>query len=182
MSLSDYADISQVAGCIVALVNCVIVLVSVFYLWRQLRQNELNQQALIQQGRAARISSLALQMAQMDVAGAWEKGAYGHPISLSELHQFRNLSRSMFMSAEDSYFQYQHKVLHEEGFESFRKSVEVMMRLPGLRAMWVHTREMYGANFTAFIDGVIARAPVNSDVDELARWAETMDAIKRSPA
>jgi hypothetical protein len=105
------------------------------------------QQALIQQGRAARISSLAQQMAQSEVAEVWEKGAYGHPISLPELHRFRNLSRAMFMSAEDSFFQYERRVLHEEGFESFRKSAEVMMRLPGLQAMWRQTAPMLWRQF-----------------------------------
>lgn len=171
MSLSELADIAQV-------VNCVIVLVSVVYLARQLRQAELNQQALIQQGRAARISSLAQQMAQTDVSEAWEKGAYGHPITLPELHRFRNLSRAMFMSAEDSFFQYERKVLHEEGFESFHKSVEVMMRLPGLQAMWAQTSPMYGAKFAQFMNDVVVRAPVATDVDELANWAAALEAAK----
>ena len=171
MSLSDLADLAQV-------VNCAIVLVSVIYLARQLRQAELNQQALIQQGRAARISSLSQQMAQAGVADAWEKGIFGHPISLSELHQFRNLCRATFMSAEDSFFQYERRVLHEEGFESFHKSIEVMMRLPGLQAMWTETRQMYGAKFAAFMDAVVTRAPVETDADELARWATAIDAVK----
>lgn len=175
MSLSDLADLAQV-------VNCAIVLVSVLYLALQLKQAELNQQALIQQGRAARISSLSQQMAQVGVADAWEKGIYGHPISLSELHQFRNLCRATFMSAEDSFFQYQRKVLHEEGFESFRRSIEVMMRLPGLQAMWIETRQMYGTKFAAFLDDVVARSPVETDADELTHWAAAVEAIKNKEA
>lgn len=175
MTLSELADLAQA-------VNCAIVLVSVIYLARQLRQAEINQQALIQQGRAARISTLSQQMAQNGVAQAWEKGIYGAPITLSELHQFRNLSRAMFMSAEDSFFQYECKVLHEEGFESFRKSVEVMMRLPGLQAMWESTRGMYGAKFAQFMDAVVARAPVEADTDELAHWMAAVETVKKKAA
>ena len=121
-------------------------------------------------------------MAQEGVSEAWEKGVYGNPISLSELHRFRNLCRATFMSAEDSFFQYQRRVLHEEGFESFRHSIEVMMRLPGLQAMWQQTRQMYGAKFAAFMDGVVARSAVDTDVDELAHWAAAVEAAKNKEA
>lgn len=175
MSLSELADLAQV-------VNCAIVLISVIYLARQLRQAALNQQTLIQQGRAARISTLSQQMAQKGVAEAWEKGVYGGPISLSELHQFRNLCRATFISAEDSFFQYEHKVLHEEGFESFRHSIEVMMRLPGLQAMWLQTRPMYSSKFAQFMDDAVTRASVETDADELARWATTVGSVKNKDA
>jgi len=175
MSLSQLADLAQV-------ISCVVVFISVIFLARQLHQAEINQQAMIQQGRAARISSLSLQMAQTDVSEAWEKGAYGHPISLPELHRFRNLSRAMFMSAEDSFFQYERRVLHEEGFESFRRSVEVMMRLPGLQAMWKDTAPMYGAKFAHFMNDVVARAPAQTDENELARWEKAVKAIQTRPS
>ncbi len=172
MTLAEFADLAQV-------ISCGIVFISVIFLARQLRQTEINQQALIQQGRAARISTLSQQMAQDGVSRAWEKGIYGNAISLSELHQFRYLCRAMFMSAEDSFFQYQRKVLHEEGFESFRKSIEVTMRLPGLQAMWRQTAPMYGAKFASFMNDVVARVPVETDVDELTHWMATVEAAKK---
>lgn len=175
MSLSELADLAQV-------ISCVVVFISVIFLARQLHQAEINQQAMIQQGRAARISALSQQMAQHGVSEAWEKGIYGHAISLSELHQFRYLCRAMFMSAEDSFFQYQRKVLHEEGFESFRRSVEVMMRLPGLQAMWAQTSPMYGAKFAKFMNDVVARAPVETDTDELTNWAAAVETMKAKAA
>jgi hypothetical protein len=88
----------------------------------------------------------------------------------------------MFMSAEDSFFQYERRVLHEEGFESFRKSVEVMMRLPGLQAMWAQTAPMYGAKFAQFMNEVVARAPVETDMDELAAWLAAVGAVKNKGA
>ncbi|MBS0277604.1 MAG: hypothetical protein JSR81_08275 [Proteobacteria bacterium] len=175
MTLSELADLSQV-------ISCGIVFISVIFLARQLHQAEINQQALIQQGRAARISTLSQQMAQHGVSEAWEKGIYGHPISLSELHQFRYLCRAMFMSAEDSFFQYERRVLHEEGYESFRKSIEVMMRLPGLQAMWIESAPMYGTKFATFMNDVVARAPVETDADELERWSRAVDAAKNKDA
>jgi hypothetical protein len=172
MTLAELADLSQV-------ISCGVVFISVIFLARQLHQTEINQQALIQQGRAARISTLSQQMAQHGVSEAWEKGIYGNPISLSELHQFRYLCRAMFMSAEDSFFQYQRRVLHEEGFESFRKSIEVMMRLPGLQAMWNESSDMYGAKFAKFMNEMVARSPVETDVDELTHWMAAVEAAKR---
>jgi hypothetical protein len=172
MTLAELADLSQV-------ISCGIVFLSVIFLARQLHQAEINQQALIQQGRAARISTLSQQMAQHGVSEAWEKGIYGHPISLSELHQFRYLCRAMFMSAEDSFFQYRRKVLHAEGFESFHKSIEVTMRLPGLQAMWRQTAAMYGTDFARFMNEIVARASVENDTDELAHWMAAVDAAKK---
>ncbi|HEY2034801.1 MAG TPA: hypothetical protein VGH02_14050 [Rhizomicrobium sp.] len=51
-----------------------------------------------------------------------------------------------------------------------------MMRLAGLQAMWHQTRQICGAKFATFMDEV-ARAPVETDADELAHWA-AVEAVK----
>jgi hypothetical protein len=57
-----------------------------------------------------------------------------------------------------------------------------MMRLPGLQAMWKESAPMYGTKFATFMNEVVARAPVETDVDELAHWMAAVDAAKRKTA
>jgi hypothetical protein len=57
-----------------------------------------------------------------------------------------------------------------------------MMRLPGLQAMWLETRPMYSSKFAQFMDDAVMRASVETDVDELARWATTVGSVRNKDA
>jgi hypothetical protein len=48
--------------------------------------------------------------------------------------------------------------------------------------MWSETRTMYGTKFAAFMDAIVARAPVQTDLDELAHWAAAVSTVKNKDA
>ena len=56
------------------IIAAVAVVVSISYLARQVAQSEQVQRAFMQQGRADRVSSTALALAQPELARIWHKG------------------------------------------------------------------------------------------------------------
>jgi hypothetical protein len=48
--------------------------------------------------------------------------------------------------------------------------------------MWLQTRPMYSSKFARFMDDAVTRASVETDVDELARWATTVGSVRNKDA
>ena len=95
MSLSDLASIGS-------LISGVAVLVSLVYLSLQIRQNARHSQALIQQGRAARIADTALRLAELRADDGLNSCFEGVPeASAKDVSRFLNVARAVFISSED---------------------------------------------------------------------------------
>src|SRR5204862_8359032 len=98
MTLTDLASIGS-------LVSGLAFLVSLAYLSLQIRQNARHSQALIQQGRAARIADTALRLAELRESEALDKCFEGSSdISEKDVARFLYICRAAFISAEDSFF------------------------------------------------------------------------------
>ena len=102
--------------------------VSLVYLALQIRQNTKHSQALIQQGRAARIADTALRLAELraDVGlnSCFDGAATASPQDVS---RFLMAARAVFISAEDSFFQAEEGLLGAVAFDSFKSSVRAGM-------------------------------------------------------
>jgi hypothetical protein len=145
------ADLSSIATVISGLA----VLVSLVYLSLQTRQNVRHSQALIQQGRAARIADTALRIAELRAADGINKCFEGAPdVSAQDVARFLNVCRAVFISAEDSYFQNLQGLLDADAFKSFETSVRGGMGSPGIAAGWRMTEDMYEPKFRAFMGGL----------------------------
>lgn len=149
MTLSDLASIGS-------FVSGVAVLVSLVYLSLQIRQNTRHSQALIQQGRAARIADTALRLAELRGEDGLNDCFEGVPgASAKDISRFLNLARAVFISAEDSFFQGEEGLLGPTAFESYKASLRSGMGSKGVAAGWLMTRDMYEPRFRAFIDGIL---------------------------
>ena len=128
-------------------------MVSLVYLSLQIRQNTKHSQALIQQGRAARIADTALRLAELRADDGLNACFDGMPtVSAKDLSRFLMAARAVFISAEDSFFQGEEGLLGPIAFESYKASVRAGMSSPGLAAAWILTRDMYEPKFRAFMD------------------------------
>lgn len=168
VSLSDLASVgSAVSG--------FAILVSLIYLSVQIRQAQKNQRALMQQGRVARISSAAVAFSEPTVAEiidlCWD-GAID--ISTIQLRQFSNVCRQLFISAEDSYLQYQDSFLSDAAYASLVASMRAYLTSPGIRAMWTLTRTWYEAGFAEFMERLMKEARAVPYADRLNRWREAV--------
>ena len=97
MSLSDLASLGSI-------VSGFAVLVSLVYLSLQVRQAERNQRALMQQGRANRVSDNSFRVAEPGLSVVFSKGSRGDEnLTSEELFQFLYMCRGGFLSGEDSF-------------------------------------------------------------------------------
>lgn len=164
MSLSE---ISSLAGT----VSAVAVLVSLFFLARQLRQGHQNQQALIQQGRASRSAEIAMRLMSTDFAEAYHACMCGDAqVTETQLVQFIGYSRAVFLGAEDSFLQHRDGQLDEPAFTSFSRSLCSLFESPGMRAAWSVLREWYDMEFAAYVDGLVRQAADRPIGMQHARW------------
>ena len=164
MSLSE---ISSLAG----MVSTVAVLVSLLLVRRQLRESHLNQQALIQQGRAGRSVDIAMRLMSTDFAEAYHSCMCGESeVTEAQLVQFIGYCRAVFLGAEDSYLQHRDGLLDESAFNSFSRSLRSLFESPGMKAAWSVLREWYGSEFVAYVDRVASDASHRPIAVQHAQW------------
>jgi hypothetical protein len=170
MSLSDLAPMAGT-------VSAVAVLVSLLFLKLQVRQSEKNQRALIQQGRAGRSADISMRLMTSDFAETYFRCMNGDSnISETQLGQFMGYCRAVFLGAEDSYLQHREKLLDELAFASFITALRDFYVSPGVRAMWLITREAYESEFAAFMDTIVREAASRPRVNHLAQWKAVVSA------
>jgi hypothetical protein len=176
MTLSDLASIGS-------LISGMAVLISLIYLSLQVKQAERNQRALMQQGRADRVSDNCMRMAQPVISEIFRKGRAGdESLPLDEFHQFMMMSRAGFLSGEDSFLQYLSGQLDHAAYRSYVAGVRSMLAAPGLRAIWRLSSQEYGEEYRKFMDGILSETQVAPEPDRLARWVETVRAEKECVA
>jgi hypothetical protein len=166
MTLSDLASIGSLA-------SGVAVMASLIYLAQQTRQNVRHSQALIQQGRAARIADTALRLAELRESDAIDKCFEGSSeVSAKDVARFLFLCRAVFVSAEDSFFQHEQGLLDETAFASFESSVKSGMGAAGVAAAWVMTANMYEPQFRDYMNSMMGdlKSPVRRSHRGLESW------------
>jgi hypothetical protein len=175
MSLSDLASLAT-------LVSGVAVLASLFYLSQQIRQNTKHSRALIQQGRAARITETALRVAELRSEDWLDSCFAGNPdADPRAIARFFSICRALFASAEDSFYHHREGLMDEQAFASFEASMRGMMsRSPGLAAGWLMTRDSYEPDFGAYMDRVLDGLTLESDAAiRSSRWKAALTSLRR---
>lgn len=159
--------LSNVAG----IVSAGAVLVSLLFVWQQMRQSVRNQRALIQQGRAGRSVDIAMRLVDSDFAEGYHRCMNGDTnITDAQLVQFIGYSRAVFLGAEDSFLQHRDHLLNERAFNSFARSLRSLFESPGMRAAWTILRDWYDAEFAAYMDRIVKEANNHPTDLQHARW------------
>ena len=93
---------------------------SLMYLGLQVRSADRSQRAMMQQGRANRMTTLFIALARPELSGVWRKGTDADPtMTREEVVQWMLMCRAGFLSAEDSFLQYQAGALDQASYDSF---------------------------------------------------------------
>ena len=164
MTLEEVFDVSQI-------IASAAVVGSLIYLGLQVRYAERSQRGLMQQARADRTSTGSLTVAGPELARIWMKGSAGDTdLTPVELTQWLLLSRSAFLSGEDSILQYKSGLLSRETYDTYVAGVRFYMGRPGFRAAWKIHRMQFGADFRTFADAILNEVPVSPAGDALAEW------------
>jgi len=153
------------------------VVVSIVYLAREVRQSERVQRAIMQQGRADRVSKISLTMAHPDLARIWQKGLSTEPdMTRTEFVQWSLLCRAAFLSGEDSVLQHRAGTLDEASFRSYEAGARAFMAFPAFRAMWHVSRTQYGPDFGQFTDNLLTTIRNVPPADLYAIWQARLKA------
>jgi hypothetical protein len=151
-------------------VSAIAVLVSLLFLSLQIRQEEKNQRALIQQGRAGRTADIAMRLMAADFAEVYNRGMNGDSdLSIIQLVQFMGYCRAVFLGAEDSFLQHRESLLGELAFIGFITSLRAFF-MSGVRTIWKITRSWYGPEFEMFMDKIVKETSDHPRIDQLIQW------------
>jgi hypothetical protein len=149
----------------------VAVVASLIYLGLQVRGADRSQRAIMQRGRADRVSSAALTVAHGELARVWQRGMDADPtMTREEVTQWLLVCRSMFVSGEDSFMQHNAGTLDQAAFDSYCAGVRTYMSFPGFRAAWRLSAAQFGKEFRGFVDAQVAVTPIAPTVDQYAEW------------
>lgn len=153
------------------IIASVAVVGSLVYVGLQVRYAERGQRGMMQQARADRTAAGSLAVADPELARIWMKGGAGAAdFTPIELTQWLMLTRSAFLSGEDSVLQYEAGLMSKETYDTYVAGVRFYMARPGFRAAWKIHRTQFGPEFRAFGDAILNEVPVAPAVDNLAEW------------
>jgi hypothetical protein len=170
------ADLSSLGSFISALA----VLISLVYLGLQVKQAEKNQRALMQQGRANRISENCFIIAEPGLSSIYNRGLSGDgTLTAEQLDQFMLIVRGALISAEDSFLQNHAGLLDPVAFNSFSTGVRDFFTRPGLRAAWQMSSSQFGDEFAQFMNGLMNEIEAAPKTDRCAQWVAAVKAQSR---
>lgn len=171
MTLADLASVAAIVG------NLALIL-TLIYVALQVRQAEKNQRASIQQGRANRLTDIAIRLAEPALTDIWSKGARApEALTADELDRFLGICRAAFVSGEDSFLQHRSGLLDEAAFASFITGAKGQVgNSAGMRAAWRLSSHQFDAGFAQFMDDLIQETPLRSYGARLADWVDVVQA------
>jgi hypothetical protein len=153
MSLSDLASLGSLASGIA-------VVVTLLFLLLQLRQANLNQKSLMQQGRSLRTIDLLTRFTDPNLAAIVLRAFRADPaLTDEERFVFYGYAAALIWNYEDSFLQHEAGTLDARSWESDVSTLERLLRNPAYRAAWRAARESIGSGFRAFVDQLIERIP-----------------------
>lgn len=174
MTLEHVFYISQI-------IASVAVVGSLIYVGFQVRYAERSQRGLMQQARADRTSIGSLTVASPELASVWLKAMAGNAdLTPLELTQWLLMTRSAFLSGEDSVLQYRAGLMSKETYDTYVAGVRFYMTNPGMRAAWKIHRMQFAPEFRAFGDTMVKEVSVAPPRDMLAEWNALVRAERAS--
>jgi hypothetical protein len=171
MTLSDLASIGSFISGLAVLISLVFLYFQLRQVSAQVVQAERNQQAAIRQGRAGRMVDINLAGAEASLAVAITEGMQGkEDISSTQFHQFRIWCRAYFYNSEDAFYQHREGLLNEAAFDSLVVSLKSILRNAGLRATWRRLRIVFQKEYVEFVDKLMSEVDVASPGDDFTQW------------
>jgi hypothetical protein len=182
MSLSDLASIGSFISGLAVLISLVFLYFQLRQVGLQVEQAERNQQAAIRQGRVARMVEINMASIEPSMADAFLKATSGaEDISPVQAFQFMSFYRSIFSNVEDGFYQHSEGLLNETAFSNLVVAVKSGFSTPGQRAAWTLASQSYGREFVEFMNERMAETRAIAPPDFLARWRAAI-AVQMSEA
>lgn len=168
MSLSDLASLGS-------FVSGIAVLVSFVFLALQMRQSNINQQALIQMGRSTGVIESIYHQLDPQLRSVMQRGRRGDPsITEDEIETFVLSSYAMFLRFEDTYLEHRAGTIHHRAWEVASSRITHLFIAPGMRACWKLRRTWFDSDFVAAVDRLVAQARLTPWQEPAEGWAAVL--------
>lgn len=176
MSLSDLASLGTFVSSIAVLVSLVFLYFQLRQLNAQVRQAEVNQQALVKQARTDRVLDINGRMSEESFANLNLRITQNAPdLKIAEMLRYAAHARMVFQNGEESYAQYLRGLLTQTDFISFSSAMRWGFQSPALRVAWRSHRSMFRPPYVDFVDGLVSEAQVVLlTAQSLTRWKADM--------
>src|SRR5450432_4608977 len=137
-------------------VSSTAVVVTLIFLFFQIRQTNKNQQALLQQGRSTRMSELIGRRTEPFLSEAWVR-AMRSDITLDEpqIGAVYGWFTAVFFSLEDSFLQHKAGLFPLGSWKSEVAIMKTLFRFPVTRVAWMANRSSLDEEFVAYVAGLI---------------------------
>lgn len=164
MSLSDLTAIGS-------FVSGIAVVFSFVFLALQIRQSNLNQRSLIQQGRSARRIELLLRRADPELSDIMERAFRGdHSLSPGQIMSYFLLVQAIFEGYEDTFLQHKAGTIDKSGWETEIVHIRSVFANMAIRICWLRVRNDFAKDFRDFIDSLMAETKVEIFGDISRAW------------
>jgi hypothetical protein len=178
MSISDIAALGSLVSSVAVLTSLILLYYQLRQLTAQVKQAEQYQQTLVKQARTSRVMEVNARLADADFAKVYLKiTTNADDLTLSDWSRLNAHARAIFQNGEDTFSQYRRNLLHQDDFDGFALALHWTFRAPALRVAWSRHRASFPATYVAFIDRIVAEAPVVPvGADVLETWKADMAA------
>jgi hypothetical protein len=167
MTLTDLAALGS-------FISGVAVVISFVFLALQMRQSNLNQRALMQQGRTARTLGAFSQMVDPYISSITVRAQADAELDSSEVNSIMRVVGYWFWNYEDSFLQYRSGTLDKSSWESDVESLKYMLTDPACRVSWRMMRSYMGGPFRDYVDSLMRETKVTPISDFAATWKTLM--------
>ena len=175
MSLSDLASLGS-------FVSGVAVLVSFVFLGLQIRQSNINQRSLVQQGRSDNELELMLRLIEPHLHESMMRGRGGDlTMEPAQVDAFVRAWIATLSLWEDGFLQRQAGTIDAASFTSSAAAHRVFMSYPGCRAAWRTVRGQFTGAFRDYLDGVLRETRPVRPPDITATWKAFVTEEQASP-
>ncbi len=160
MNLNDLASIATI-------VEAIFVIISVVFIWSELRQNNRLAKAANAQSLVEISSPFNLQLIQdRHMAELWVRGGKKYT-GFDEVDKFRykSLLAWWLILQEDIFYQWRSGLLDKGTYESWANDLDQFVTDQNLEACWDGIKAAYRADFVAHVDQLIQRHKVKVRVD-----------------
>lgn len=168
MNLSDWANIATI-------VQGILVIVSLLFVWYQLRESTRLTRAANTEKLVELVSPLHLQLVQdQETARLWVQGADEFE-AMDQVGKERYYGLLMFWLAfhQNIYHQHKKKLLDDDTFTAWKNDLKLFIQYQHLERRWPKMKDYHEPSFVEYIDDLIAgREPkksVKSLMDRLFR-------------
>ena len=149
------------------------VVVSLFFVGIQIRQNTRAVRGSTLQMNTDFWGTLFLRLAEPEMTRAYAAGMAGQPdIRPAHYTQFFFICRAMFLGFENQYYQFRQGILDEATYLGYERSMQTQLLLfPGFRVWWQQSHAVFSPAFVARVDSMIERTPEADPGALLSEWS-----------